>query len=65
MILKVDLLCVIVVIFQITNALPYRRFRRQVNPPHNDGSFNEPESVLSKISGSIMGTTYYGKYNLQ
>jgi hypothetical protein len=65
MILKVDLLCVIVVILELTNALPYRRFRRQVNSPRNDGSFNEPESIQSKISGSIVGTAYYGKYDLQ
>ncbi len=33
MILNIDLLCFIVIFFETINALPYRRFRRQVNLP--------------------------------
>jgi len=64
MISNIYLVCFIVVFFEIISALPYHRYRRQINSPRNDGSFYGERLVLPKVpSGSIVGTYYYGEYN--
>ncbi len=58
------LFCLIVIFVGIINALPYHRFRRQINAPINDGFSSERQSGRQNIpSGSIVGTYYYGEYN--
>jgi hypothetical protein len=58
------LFCLIVIFVGIINALPYHRFRRQINVPINDGFSSGGRLALQNSpSGSIGGTYYYGEYN--
>jgi hypothetical protein len=59
MILNVYLLCFIVLFFGTINALPVYRYRRQINSPKNSDPYDQPSA---RISGSIVGTYYYGEY---
>jgi hypothetical protein len=59
MIFNIYLLCFIVLFFGTINALPVYRYRRQINSPKNSDPYDRPSA---RISGSIVGTYYYGEY---